>query len=114
VQWTGRRLVGELADGGGDPAPDDRAIVIILSGELPGTGGAFLERLVAVALEHQVGRAPDVDIGYHSGKNHRPMVNERLTPLIAWVVKLRVKVAAGAKKIGLRCPAAVTGIVDSF
>jgi hypothetical protein len=30
--------------------------------------GAFLEGLLAVALEHQVGGAPDIDIGYHGGK----------------------------------------------
>ena len=31
-----------------------------------------LERLLAVALEHQVGGAPDVDLGYHAAKAARP------------------------------------------
>ena len=66
LQRTGRYFVRKLADGVGDPAPDGRAIVIILGGQLVGPRGAFLERLVAVALEHQVGCAPDVDLGYHA------------------------------------------------
>jgi hypothetical protein len=68
VQRTGRRLVGELADGIGDPAPDGGAVVIVLRSELVGARGAFLERLVAVPLEHQVGGAPDVDLGYHANQ----------------------------------------------
>ena len=28
----------------------------------------LVERFVAVALEHQVGGAPDIDLGYHAGK----------------------------------------------
>ena len=32
---------------------------------------ALLERLVAVALEHQGGGALDVDLGYHATKNAR-------------------------------------------
>ena len=65
VHRTRRRLVGELADGV-DAPPDGRAIVIILGGKLVGARGAFLERLIAVPLEHQVGGSPDVDFGYHT------------------------------------------------
>jgi hypothetical protein len=50
VQRTGRRLVRELADGVGDPAPDDLTVVIVADGELVGARGAFLERFLAVAL----------------------------------------------------------------
>jgi hypothetical protein len=50
VQWPGRCLVGELADGVGDPAPDGRAVVIVLSGELVGARAAFVQRFVAVPL----------------------------------------------------------------
>jgi hypothetical protein len=65
VERTRRCLVRELADGGGDPAPDCCAIVVILRSELIGAPGAFLEGLLAVPLEHQGGGAPDVDLRYH-------------------------------------------------
>jgi len=42
--------------------------VIVLRGELVGARGAFLKGFVAVALEHEGGGAPDVDVGYHTGK----------------------------------------------
>ena len=65
--WPGgRNPVRELADGVGDPAPDRFTVVIILGSELVGAGGAFLDGLVAVPLEHQVGSAPDVDLRYHA------------------------------------------------
>src|SRR4051794_34038349 len=53
VERSRRRLVRELA-GIGDPAPDGGAVAIILGGELVCARGAFLERLVAIPLEHQV------------------------------------------------------------
>jgi hypothetical protein len=71
VQRTGRRLVGELADGAGDPAPHG-TIVIVLGGELVGALDALVERLIAVALEHQLRRTPNIDLGYHAGKGARP------------------------------------------
>ena len=37
-----------------------------------GSSGAFLEGLLAVALEHQLRRPPNVDLGYHAGKAARP------------------------------------------
>jgi hypothetical protein len=39
--------------------------VIVLGSEVVGARGAFVDRLVAVPLEHQVGGAPDVDFGNH-------------------------------------------------
>jgi hypothetical protein len=42
--------------------------VIAGGGELIRTDGAFLERSVAVVLEHQVGGLPDIDLGYHTEK----------------------------------------------
>jgi hypothetical protein len=44
------------------------SIVIAAGRELLSSSGAFLERLMAVALEHQVGRAPNIDLGYHAVK----------------------------------------------
>jgi hypothetical protein len=42
--------------------------VITGGGKLVGTRGALLERLVAIAFEHQVGSTPDIDLGYHAEK----------------------------------------------
>jgi hypothetical protein len=68
VERSRRRLVRKLADGIGDAPPDGGSIVIVLGGELVCTRGAFLERLVAIPLKHQVGSAPDVDLRYHAGQ----------------------------------------------
>ena len=65
VERPGRRAVRELAHGIGDPAPHRLAFVIVLRGEFVRARGAFLNGLVAVPLEHEVGGAPDVDLGYH-------------------------------------------------
>ena len=65
-------LVGELEDGGRDPAPSGRAIVVAGGRELISSSDSFLERLVAVALEHELRRPPNVDLRYHAGKTARP------------------------------------------
>jgi hypothetical protein len=39
--------------------------VIVLGEKLIGARSAFLERFLAVALEHQAGCAPDVDLRNH-------------------------------------------------
>ena len=65
VERPGWRAVRELTDGIGNPAPDGLAFVIVLRGEFVRARGAFLNGLVAVPLEHEVGGAPDVDLGYH-------------------------------------------------
>jgi len=57
-----------LGDGIPDPAPDRYAVVIVGGCQLTGARFAFLERLLAIALEHQVGGASDIDLGYHAAK----------------------------------------------
>jgi hypothetical protein len=42
-----------------------------------------LERFLAVALEHQIGSAPDIDLGI-TRVNCEPAVEKRLTGQIAW------------------------------
>jgi hypothetical protein len=74
-----RCVVGELPDGTGDPAPDRLAIVITGGRELAGARGAFLERLLAAALEHQIGGAPDIDLGYHTTRRCTLAVEKRNT-----------------------------------
>jgi hypothetical protein len=59
-----RPRVGELADCVDDPAPHGGAVVILLGGKLGGAR-AFLERFLAVALEHHAGGAPDIDLRNH-------------------------------------------------
>jgi hypothetical protein len=66
VHWSGRRVVRQLDDGGGDPAPGVRAIVIAGGRELVNACATFLKRFVAVALHHQIGGLPDIDLGYHA------------------------------------------------
>jgi hypothetical protein len=39
--------------------------------ELVSSSGAFLERLLAVAFEHQPRCPPNVDLGHHAGKAAR-------------------------------------------
>jgi hypothetical protein len=68
VQRSGRCIVREVRDGGSNPAPGHGAVVIAVRREFVGAGAALLERFLAVALEHQVGGAPDIDLRYHSGK----------------------------------------------
>ena len=68
MQRSGRRGVGELLDSGGDTAPGVRAGVIAIRREHVGARGALLERLISVALQHQGGGTPDIDLGYHAGK----------------------------------------------
>ena len=46
-----------------------------------------------VALQHQGGGAPDIDLGYHGGQNCTLAVEKRLTPKIAWLANLPVTVA---------------------
>jgi hypothetical protein len=67
VQRPGRDRVGELDDSGDDPTPGISAIVISGGCELVDATVALLDRFVAVALQHQGGRTPDIDLGYHIG-----------------------------------------------
>jgi hypothetical protein len=62
--------VGQLNDNIRDPAPCRRAVLIIGGSEFIGTRHAFLKCAIAVALEHQLRRSPDVDLGDHTAKLH--------------------------------------------
>jgi hypothetical protein len=68
VQWSGWCAVRELDDGGRDPAPGIRALVIAGDGELVNTRVAYVERFLAAALDHQIGGSPDIDLGCHAQK----------------------------------------------
>jgi hypothetical protein len=89
VEPARRRRAGELADGVDDPAPHGGAVVILFGEKLIGARGAFLdERFLPVALEHQAGCAPDVDLRYH-GKSKLTacrrviQTKERLKPTVS-------------------------------
>ena len=71
VQRPLGRGVGELGDGRHYPPPRRRPIIIAGESELISPGGAFLQCLLAVALEHQLRRTPNIDLGYHTGKRAR-------------------------------------------
>ena len=78
VSWPGRRFVFELLDSNRNAAPGHRAVVIAAGFQLVSTRGAFLERLLAVALEHQVGGAPDIDFWYHAELQPRQGVRQKV------------------------------------
>jgi hypothetical protein len=71
VQRSGRCGVGELNDRAGDPAPGVGALVIAGGRELVDAPVAFLECFVALALQHQSGGSPDIDLGHHAVKTAR-------------------------------------------
>jgi hypothetical protein len=71
VELAGRRRVGELDDRGRDPAPDCSGFMVAGGLELADSQSAFGLGLVAVALQHELRRPPDVDLGYHAGKAAR-------------------------------------------
>ena len=58
---AGRGLVGELGHRRRDAAPRRRAVAVAGGRQLMGARGAFLERPIAVTLEHELRRPPNVD-----------------------------------------------------
>src|SRR6516165_8125891 len=68
VHQSRGRPVRELLDRTGDKPPDSGAIVIALLRKLFRPYSTFYVSLVAVALEHQVSDAPDIDLGDHAGR----------------------------------------------
>ena len=61
--------------------------MIAVARELVSARGALLKRPFAAALEHQIGGAPDVDLGYSRRRDCRLGIYERLTPTIALPAK---------------------------
>jgi hypothetical protein len=76
VDRAGRGVVGELGHRRHDPAPGRRPVVIAGERELVSSSGAFLERFLAVALEHQLRRPPNVDLRYQ-GSLHESALSVR-------------------------------------
>ena len=70
MQPAGRGSVRELGDRVHDPAPHGRPVIVAGSNELVGSGGAFLEHLVAIAPEDQLRRPPNVDLRDQALKLH--------------------------------------------
>jgi hypothetical protein len=62
--------VFRVGGGDSDPAPHSRPVVVADRHEFVSSGGAFLERLVAIALEHQLRRPPNVDLRDRALKLH--------------------------------------------
>ena len=65
VHWPRGRGVRELSDGFDDPVPGRRSVIVASECEFGSSSGSLLERLITVALEHQLRRPPNVDLGYH-------------------------------------------------
>jgi hypothetical protein len=66
VHWSRGRGVGELSDRFHDPVPGRRSAIV--ASEFGSSSSALLERLITIALEHQLRRAPNVDLGDHALK----------------------------------------------
>ena len=73
VYRAGRYRVGELLNSSRDPAPCRRAVLIIAGSKLVGARYAFVKRVIALALEHELRRPPDINLGDHAGKTVRPL-----------------------------------------
>ena len=65
---AGRGLVGELLDSGHDTAPGRRSVVIAGERQLVRASRALLKCVVAVALEHELRRPPNVDLRDQIGR----------------------------------------------
>jgi hypothetical protein len=65
-----------LSDGFHDPVPGRRSVIIAGECEFVSSRGAFLEGLLAIALEHQLRRPPDGDLGYHSTRMYGRAVDK--------------------------------------
>jgi hypothetical protein len=65
VQRPRGRGVGEFGDGRHDPVLGRRSVIVASECEFGSSSSALLQRLITVALEHQLRRPPDVDLRYH-------------------------------------------------
>src|SRR6516165_3316215 len=68
MESAGRDLVRKLRHGRHDPAPGGRPGIVAGKRQLVSSNGAFLERSLAIALEHELCRPPNVDLGYQSAR----------------------------------------------
>ena len=64
-------FVREFGHGRHDPAPGCSPVVTAGKREFVSSRGAVLDRLLAVAFEHQLRCPPNVDLGYHAEKAAR-------------------------------------------
>ena len=76
---TGRGLVCELRHGRHDLAPGRRSSIVAGKRQFVCSNGAFLERLLAIALDHELRRSPNVDLRYQSAKLMKSPPGPRMT-----------------------------------
>ena len=60
--------VAELRHGRHDLAPGGRSSIVAGERQLVSSNGAFLERSLAIALDHELRRPPNVDLRYQSAR----------------------------------------------
>ena len=68
VRWPQGHSVGELSDGFHDPVPGRRSVIVASESQFSSPISPLLERLISVALDHQLRRPPNVDLRYHTAK----------------------------------------------
>ena len=101
VRRRGLCSVGELGNAGGDPAPGVGGVVIAIAGELVGTRRtvqALCCRSASVSRRRRARYRARVS----RSENSTLVVGKRLAAIIAWLGKLRVKVAADGTDINRR------------
>jgi hypothetical protein len=99
VQRSGRCGVGELNDRAGDPAPSVSAVVIAGA---PRRAGRFARALCRHTASASRWRRARYRSRVSPGENCTLAVDKDLTPIIAWLAKLRVKVATDGSDIDRR------------
>jgi hypothetical protein len=71
LDWVPRFVFASCPTAWVISAPGRRAVVIAAGRKFIGTCGALLQGLLAVAPEHEVGGAQDINLGYHAAKAAR-------------------------------------------
>ena len=76
---AGRGLVREFGHGRHDSAPGSCSVVIAGERQLVSASRALLKCVVAVALEHELRRPPNVDLGYQSASTMKSRLGPPMT-----------------------------------
>jgi hypothetical protein len=69
----------QLPDGINNPVPDRNSRAVTVRCVFLGPSHAFNSGGVAIPPQHQIGGAPDVDLGYHRQRYYARHVDNRLT-----------------------------------
>jgi len=106
VDSSGRGLVRELGHGRHDPAPGSRAVFIAGERHLVSASRALLKCIVAIALDHELRRPPNVDLWDQIGRLMKSQPGPPMTLGNAANAKVRLIVWCKARQHQLEPDAA--------